>query len=289
MIPNASDLVYFVEAATAQNLSRAAERLGMSQPSLTLAIQRLELSVGVPLLIRSKKGVSLTQAGKQLLSQTRVLLQNWESVKEKTLSSHKEIQGFYSLGCHPSVALYSLPKLLPDLMDQFPRLEIKLVHDLSRRITESVVSMELDMGIVVNPTKHPDLVIKKLCKDEVALWVGPDKRKSGDPTSGEGVLICDPDLLQAQDLMRKMKKSPIKYRRVITSSSLEVIAHLVASGAGMGILPGRVATRDPSAKLVQLEGSPMFEDDICLAYRVENREVKAIQKLAEKISFVFQS
>ncbi len=64
MIPSPTDLKYFMEVAQTQNVSRAAERLGISQPSLSLAIRRMEQSVGAPLLIRSKRGVTMTQAGK---------------------------------------------------------------------------------------------------------------------------------------------------------------------------------------------------------------------------------
>src|SRR4051812_8184466 len=108
MLPNASDLTYFVEAATVLNLSRAAERLGISQPSLSLAIQRLEHAIGTELMLRSKKGVTLTQAGKLLLAHSRELLQKWESIKGRARASAQEVSGAYTIGAHVSVALYSL-------------------------------------------------------------------------------------------------------------------------------------------------------------------------------------
>ena len=151
MLPSASELTYFMEAAAAQNLSRAAERLGITQPSLTLAIQRLEQSVGTQLLIRSKKGVTLTHAGRQLLAHSRELLQSWESVRAHALASHDQVQGTYVLGCHASVALYALPKFLPQLLDEHPKLEIRLLHDLSRKVTDSVIRMEADVALAINP------------------------------------------------------------------------------------------------------------------------------------------
>lgn len=110
MIPSPADLTYFLEIANLLNLSRAAESLGISQPSLSLAIQRLEKSVGTTVLVRHKRGVSLTKAGKQLLAHTRQLMQHWDSIKSETLASVYEIQGNFSIGCHPSVALFSLPR-----------------------------------------------------------------------------------------------------------------------------------------------------------------------------------
>lgn len=138
MIPNASDLVYFLEVSKTNNISRASERLGISQPSLTLAMQRLESTVGAQLLLRNKQGVFLTQSGKQLQVHAQNLLRSWERVKTQALASTKEVQGTYSLGCHPSVALYSLPHFLPELLKKHPKLNLQLKHALSRQILESM-------------------------------------------------------------------------------------------------------------------------------------------------------
>ena len=281
MLPSFHDLVYFAEAASSQNLSRAAERLGLTQPSLTLAIQRLESTIGTPLLIRSKRGVALTQAGKQLLAQARALTQQWQNVKTRALASTSEIRGSYVLGCHASVGRFTLGRFLPALLDKHPELELRLVHDLSRKIAEAVIRMEIDVGITVNPVRHPDLVIRKLAEDDVGLWTGPGARRSQDLRSGEGVLICDPDLLQSQLIIKALRAAGLKYRRILASSSLEVIAELAAEGAGMGILPSRVARGVGGGRLRSVSKSPLVRDEICVLYRAENRGVRSIHAIAE--------
>ncbi|MBC7690283.1 MAG: LysR family transcriptional regulator [Methylotenera sp.] len=286
-MPSPSDLTYFVEVASSLNLSRAAERLGISQPSLTLAIQRLEHSVGTPLLIRSKRGVTLTQSGKQLLVHARELLQRWDAVKGQALASVHEIQGSYTLGCHPSVALYSLAKFLPELQEKNPGLEIRLLHELSRKVTEAVIRMEADLGIVINPVRHPDLVLRKLCDDEVTVWVGDGRRKVQDHRTGEAVLICDPEMLQTQDLLGKLKKCGIGYSRVLASSNLEVITQLVAHGAGIGIIPQRVVNSSRYRNLKRVPKAPVFRDEIFLTYRVENKLIRSIQAISEGVIEAF--
>jgi DNA-binding transcriptional LysR family regulator len=287
MIPSPSELTYFLEVSTSLNFSRASERLGISQPSLSLAIQKLEHSLGVPLFFRSKKGVTLTQAGKQLLLHVRPLLQSWESIRNQTLASVDEVQGSYRIGCHPSVGLYSLGSFLPDLLEEYPKLEVTLVHDLSRKIAERVIQMEVDIGIVVNPVRHPDLVIHKLCDDEVGLWTGISRRQIQNYQNGEGVLICDLELIQVQSLLKDFKKKGFYFKRVINSSSLEVITHLAHSGAGTAILPSRVATSHPSFNLRPVRGSPIFKDEISLLYRVENKQVRSIRAICERIENSF--
>jgi DNA-binding transcriptional LysR family regulator len=282
MLPNAVDLEYFIEVASTKNISRASEKLGISQPSLTIAIKRLENSIGSPLLLRSKKGVELTQAGKQLLIYAKQLLYHWEEVKVKTLQSTLEVRGQFRLGAHTSVALYTFGYFLPELLEDYPLIDLTLKHDLSRKITESVISMNLDIGIVVNPVPHPDLVIKKIYDDEVALWVGPGDYKIQNYEEKTAILICDPELIQTQDILNKLKKQNISFARTLTSSNLEVITHLVASGAGVGILPGRVAGQS-KVPLKKLKTSPIFKDEICVVYRVENKNLPALKQIVESI------
>ena len=284
-IPSPADLTYFVEVARLLNLSRAAESLGISQPSLTMAIRRIEHSIGTDILVRHKRGVSLSVAGKQLLAHTRLLLQQWDTIKSETLASHHNVQGCFTIGCHPSVALYSLPLFMCKLLKSYPKLEIKLEHDLSRRITEQVINLKIDIGIAVNPTRHVDLVIKPLSNDKISLWRGSTEHKIHDLHSGEAVLLCDPDLIQTQAILKKMKKIDMKFSRIISSNNLEVIADLTKNNCGIGILPGNVAI---ARNLTPIAKSPYYEDEICLLYRGENRDVKAIQVITAAIKSAFE-
>jgi len=283
-LPSPAELQYFIEVAGTLNVSRAAERLGISQPTLSLAIQRLESNFGAPLLIRTKSGVKLTHSGQKLVTQARALLLDWERIRNDAVRDEAEIRGRYTIGCHPSVAMYSLPHFLKDLLASNPGLEIKLAHDLSRKITEDVISFKVDFGIVVNPWDHPDLVIKPLCRDEVSLWVSKNPSPLQTPSSGEAVLICDGDLLQTQSILKQLSKRGLEFKRTINSSSLEVITALVAADAGVGVLPSRVALRVPALGLKPFSAAaPKFSDRICLVFRADAQKSKASRLLAHSI------
>lgn len=287
MLPSAAELNYFLEVSSSLNLSRASERLGISQPSLSMAIKRLEQSVGTVLFIRHKHGVSLTQAGKQLVLHARQLLSFWEKTKAKTLASQQEVQGYFTLGCASTIAHYLVSGFLPDLLEIHPKLELHLTHDISRKITEKVINLSIDIGLVVNPFKHPDLIIRKLCNDEVGFWVGEGVRKIQDRHSKHAVVLCDPDLMQTQVLLKRMKQTGFIYERMLTMNSLEVVASLTARGCGIGILPTRVANVLCQNQLRRIPDTPVYADEICLIYRNENRNVQAIQTITETIkSFV---
>lgn len=275
MLPSSSDLHYFLEIAHEGNLSKAATKLGVRQPSLTLAMQRLEHSVGTILFIRTRQGVQLTRAGEKLLAETRKLLDQWEELRGQTLSTMNEVRGRFTIGCHPSVARYSLPLFLPKLLSEHGDLEIDLHHDLSRNITQKVLSLDLDLGLVVNPVPHADLIMKLVAKDSVTLW--QSKRLKNADT-----LIGEPSLIQTQAIMSKLKRQGFEFRRKIESSNLEVIASMVNAGCGIGILPTRVAEAE-SKDLNALKGAPQFHDEIYLIYRVENKGVRAVQALSKSI------
>ena len=94
-LPSADELKYFLEVAHTLNLSRAAERLGITQPALTLAMHRLEETLGQRILIRSKSGVKLSRAGEKLVAQTRLLVHEWEKINTLQTCSFV-IQIFYN-------------------------------------------------------------------------------------------------------------------------------------------------------------------------------------------------
>jgi DNA-binding transcriptional LysR family regulator len=229
--------------------------------------------------------VQLTKQGHTLYSQTAVFLDNWKRIKSKVLEQEQSLSGKYTLGCHPSVAAYSLPLFLPQMLQENPTLEIKLEHDLSRKITERVISFEIDYGIVINPIQHPDLVIKKITQDQVCFFTKSKPTELQLADSEQCTIICDPDLLQTKSLLKQMSGAKrTQSRRFIESSSLEAIAELVAAGAGIGILPERVAQRYSLLRSKAFEFE--FIDELSLVFRSDLPRTEAHKKF---VNYVIQS
>lgn len=275
MMPSPAELVYFLEIASTQNISRASERLGITQPSLSLAIKRLEDHVGTQLLLRSKTGVTLTRAGHRFSSKARILLDQWDNVLHAIKREEAEIAGSYRIGAHVSVACGRFATVLPKLLKNYPHLEVVMQHDLSRRIAERVINFELDFGIVVNPVAHPDLVIRKLHEDEVNFFCAPDFEVRHD-----SLLCYDPELLQARWLLKQAKDAGVVFRRTFATSSLELIVSLVKDGAGLGILPALVARSSLNKAAL---GLPSFIDSHTLIYRADSQSSQASRLLARVI------
>lgn len=263
------DVKYFITVSETLNVTRASEKIGISQPALSYAIKRLERELGGDLLIRLKNGIQLTKLGEEFLKRARRLVYEWEEAQNLVSSEGDVAQGSYTFAIHPSVALYSLKSFMPELQEEYPSLSINFIHGLSREMTEKVISWEADFGIVVNPIKHPDLVIKRLCQDEVSIFHTKNAKNK---------LILDASLSQSQYILKKVARK-INFEGQINSENLEVVASLTSLGLGHGLLPTRVANQYQGLK--KLKSAPIFKDEICLIYRPEKHRNKISKRIIE--------
>lgn len=272
----AHELKLFLETARALNVTRASERLGLSQPALSQALQRMERDVGRPLFHRSKKGLKLTITGQKLFDRAPTLLLEWDKLFQALSEDEEKVSGQFRFGCHPSVGLYTLVNFLPVLQTKYPEIDLQLRHGHSRHVAEDIISERLDLGIVVNPPKHPDLVIIELGRDEVGLWQAARGKVPE-------VLIWDPDMLQSQWIAKELEKKGRFFRRKIESANLEVVRQLTAEGCGVGVLPGRVATALPGPLHHLSDSVPPFKDRICLVHRADTEKSAAFKALSQVI------
>lgn len=271
----ASELRVFLETARVLNVTRSAERLGLSQPALSQSIKRIEDQLGVELFLRSKKGLKLTRAGEKLQARGREMVLEWENLHRSLVEDEEKVAGLFRLGVHPSVAMFTVAEFLPILQAEYSLIDLQLRHGLSRHVAEDLISGRIDLGIVVNPPPHPDLVIREILKDEVGLWAQPRCKNTE-------TLILDPELLQSQWLLRELEKRKIIFPRRLETASLEVARELTARGCGVGLLPSRVANHHQG--LVRVHGDvPGYRDRICLAYRADQEKTASFKALTSLI------
>lgn len=273
-LPSLTELHYFVEAAQTGNFTQASQRLGISQGTLSAAIQRLEGKLGVPLFVRLRIGVRLSRAGQQLLQSSREMLAYWSDVRLGAQRAHTELTGRFRVGCHPSVAVHVGSRAFASLLRQHAKIEFAFEHDLSRNILSRVAAFELDFGLVINPVAHPDLVIHPVASDSVCLWKG---RRA----SCSDLLIYDPDLHQAQDLVKRLGRKGVQFSRHVSTASLELVALLTAEGVGVGVIPARVVEGMAPGRLELADPAfPVFSDSLCLVYRADAVRGASMRRMA---------
>lgn len=260
------------------NLSRAAASLNLTQPALSWAVKKLESELGTPLFHRTKKGVIPTRSGTTFISRTKDLIAAWEFLKQDLHEEESQVRGRFTLGVHPTLGAHTLPKFAPKLLANFPLIELQLFHDLSRHISQGVIDYRYDYGIVVNPPQHLDLTLQRLYTDRIQLWIHDQPTRLQDPTLEDALWLCNPDMVQTEGLMQKVSQTKSwKTRRTMYTTDLSVIAAMVASGGGIGLLPASFATSYPTGNLIPLPGTPFEEDTICLAWRGEAQKSAASQ------------
>jgi len=277
-----TDLRYFVEVAGIGNLTKAAKILGISQPSVSSALQRVEREVGAPLLVRSKTGVRLTKAGMAFQARAKELIVQWEQIGQTTRERYCDVTAKYLVGCHPALGLYILPRFLPGLLLEHPLLDIELTHGASREITEAVIDFRLDFGIVVDPRPHPDLVIRRLGTDTVCFAVGKSWRGSlTEGSFGDSILVCDQTIYQTQLLLKELAKKKLVFRRYLYTSRLDIVSALVQAGTGVGILPLRAASA--AGSFIPVPTLPRLKNNVCLIYRREAQGSPASRQIARYV------
>lgn len=171
------ELEVFLEIFESKNLSRAAERLGLSQPGLSMTLKKLENYFGVPLFLRKKHGLEPTKASVQLAQEARKLARDLETLAERVSLQERGFEGTYTIGFHPQIATYAFPKFAQTVLTKNEKLNVKLVFDNSRRLLSDVIDFKIDFGIVVEPMRHPELTIVKLYDNTIRFWSLENRRR----------------------------------------------------------------------------------------------------------------
>lgn len=268
---NLTDLRNFVETSSCTSIVEAARKLEISQPALSESLKKLELQTGALLFYRSRSGIQLTASGRIFLPRAQNVLRALQD-----LNLNKSEQDIFagrslSIGCHPTVAQYTLPQALMNLKKKAPDFQIELKHGLSREIQSQIQKGLLDIGVVINPAEVPDLVIRPLAFDEVAVW-------SSRTATDLDTVLCNSDLFQTQSILKKWRNRPAK---VISTESLELIARLAQQKLGYAVLPERAVNLLALPGLRKHPELPAYKDRICLVYRPEFGKNKAEKLLIE--------
>lgn len=283
MLPSSTDLQYFYHVATELHFSQAAKKLNVSQPSLSIAIKRLETLLETHLFIRHKQGVSLTRAGSQLLMRVKDLLSQWEKTVVEIQTTHSSLNQAVNIGCHSTLTPF-MSNMVAELLTQHPGLSIHFHHQLTPKIMQNIIKGEIDIGLVTDPYQHPDVILQQIALTKFTFWVARHHVHKLDLYAKETVIICDPQLPQTQFLMKALlKQTQYKQLKLSTMNHIEAIAAMTAQGFGVGILPSCFTQRFFGDKLQEIPNAPTHEKPLYIAYRPENKAVKAIQMVIKAI------
>lgn len=282
-------LRYFLAIAEVGSFTAASRALHISQPSLTVAIRKLEQELGTSLFVRTSRGVQLTSTGHALLRHARSVVRALSDARTEIEGLESEPRGRFTLGCHESLGAYFLPGFMAPFLAAHPAIELALWNGNSRDVQRQVIDRAVDVGIVVNAEAHPDCVVSPLFLDRVELIVATELRKTArrDPRAllASHPLLYVPELRQVQYILGALEKEGVRATRHLPCSSMELVKSLVIDGTGVGILPRRVAGyRVGQGELAPLSDAlPSYDDTIMLVRRFDLHTTSAARLLVDAL------
>jgi len=166
-------LQVFCEVATQQSISAAAKALCISQPAVTQHIKLLEETFRTPFFIRSRHGVTLTEAGITLLSHARHVATLEEEVVAQLCQPGQTFQGRLRVGTSNTVMQYYLPRVLALFKKQHPSITIEIVGGNSTSTIGALLDQRIDIGLIESPCRRRDLRMRPFFEDEIVVIASP--------------------------------------------------------------------------------------------------------------------
>ncbi|MFN0219474.1 MAG: LysR substrate-binding domain-containing protein [Hyphomicrobium sp.] len=253
-------LRYFDALAREQHFGRAADACSVTQPALSMQIQELEASLGIPLVERTRAGIRLTPKGEEIAQRSQRLLNDVRDLIDYAKQSTGILSGTLRLGVIPSVAPYLLPPLLPLLREKYPDLELHVRETQTHVLTEELLEAKLDVLLLALPLKHADIESMPLFDDRFLLAVPKSKKLSGRVRATRELVEADRLLLLEEGhCLRDQALTYCSLQQVdafntFGASSLATIVEMVSAGLGITLLP-----------------------EICVAVEGRSREIKMIR------------
>ena len=278
----------FLQVAAQRSFSRAAEALGLTQPSVTARIQALERDLGETLFERNGRGVSLTDIGSAFLPHAQRVLKALQDGRDAVQSLQRLELGTLRLGAAPTISTYVLPGLLKEFRSRYPGLDVSVRTEHSDQIVQMVLADEVQVGLERHIT-HPEVVTVTLYDDEVVLVAS-----AGHPFAQRGVATIDEVSQQALIMFSRgsgyytlvdnaLRQAGVLVSPAMELDNMEATKKMVEEGLGIAILPKVAVEREVQRNelcQVQVRGMTMPRRQITLIYRRGRPLSRAAQAFA---------
>src|SRR5687768_5081602 len=247
---NLRDLRYFVALADTRHFGKAAERSFVSQPTLSAQIKKLETYLGVQLIERQPRKVTLTEMGARILPLARSILQESDEIVSFARNEHDPLSGKLRIALIPTIGPYLLPLLTRRLRKQLPRLKLMLYEYQTQPLLEKLRAGDIDLGILALPVPLDGLESRALYDEPFSVAMPnnhPLAKKHTvklDDLNGETLLLLEDGHCLRDQALDVCSRIDVKESEDYRATSLETLRQMVAAGLGITLLP-KLATRGP--------------------------------------------
>lgn len=294
-----TELRYIVTLAQEQHFGRAAERCHVSQPTLSIAVKKLEEELETAIFERSKTRVYPTPIGEQVVQQAQRVLEQAAAIKDIASAGKDQLASPLHVGAIFTIGPYLLPYVIPQLQKLAPKMPLYLEESFTGTLRKRIRQGELDAIIVALPFTEADVVTQSLYDEEFVVVMDRNhmlnRFNAVEPNQltghnllllGEGHCFRD-QVLEACPMLKPSIDDPNgRVRTAREGSSLETLKHMVASGLGITILPRSAAAANHYAadglSIKPFAGTPP-KRTVALAWRASFPRHKAVDVLRESI------
>lgn len=245
-----SELKYIIAVAKEKHFRKASETCFVSQPTLSVAVKKLEEELGVTLFERRKQDVIVTPVGKKIISLAEEVIERTQDIKTIAQESHGDLSTQLKIGAIYTVAPYLLPQFIPEFSKQFPSVPLMIEENYTHVLADKLQSGDLDIAILSLPFQEPNIETMPLYREPFKVVVPnshPLAEKEGKialhQIKNETVLLlgaghCFRDqVVETYPNLMHMNYQSDRLQKTFEGSSLETIRYMVASGAGISIFP----------------------------------------------------
>ncbi|HEY8508327.1 MAG TPA: LysR substrate-binding domain-containing protein [Steroidobacteraceae bacterium] len=237
------DLRYLVALADERHFGRAAEKSHVSQPTLSAQLKKLEDYLGVQLIERQPKRVTLTEAGEQIVTRARRILEASEEVVTLARTYRDPLAGRLRVALLPTIGPYLLPMVAREIRKALPRLELQLYEYQTATMLEKLHAGELDLGVLALPVDLEGLEARTLYEEPFTVAL-PEQHRLAKRASIRTEDLRDETLLLLEDghclrdqALEVCSRIGVHEKQDFRATSLETLRQMVATGAGITLLP----------------------------------------------------
>lgn len=291
-----TELRYIVTLSQEQHFGRAAERCHVSQPTLSIAVKKLEQELGVNLFERSKNQVYPTPTGERVVAQAQRVLEEAAAINDIAKTGKDQLNYPLSIGAIFTIGPYLFPNMIPELKKIAPQMPLVVEESYTATLRQRLRKGELDVIIVALPFTEPDVVTQPIYTEPSVVLLpethplAAQEKIEGEQLMDENVLMlgeghCLRDqILDALPGLNKKLQQDVNLLNHTEGSSLETLRHMVASGLGITIIPLSSALGTTYRGLVTREfASNAPCRTVALAWRASFPRHKAIDAVREAI------
>ena len=286
-LPSTKQLQYFVALADKQHFGQAAEASHVSQSAFSNAIKELEAVLDTQLVDRTNRQVTITAAGQDMATQARLVLRDIEQLVEMAAQGRQPLTGDLRLGVIPTIAPFLLPRVLPKLRRQHPKLRLYLIEDQTQRIVQRLIDGDLDVLLLALPWEMRGVDTEVLFNDRFCLAtrkgttrVDPENYRFNRLAADSILLLEDGHCLRDHALAACRIRNTQKVQP-FAASSLLTLVEMVDADMGISFLP-EMAAGSALLRNTQVEMHPLGDRShrkIGLAWRKGSNRVEEFRLL----------